>query len=353
MRVGLLALLVAAVVGCEQRSEVPAGTPASPGPAAQGGDAPPKLSGELVLYTGRSLGLTKPLIRRFEQQTGVKVKVRDGSSGELAALLVEEGDKSPADVFWAQDADSLGLVEGKGLLADLPEDVGKSLVPPFARTGRKWVPTSGRARTLAYAPARIAEADLPKTVFDLTDPKYKGRVGWAPSNASFQAFVTALRQAHGEEKAEAWLRGMVANEAKAYPKNTPIIHALAAGEIDVGLPNHYYLLREKKASDKYPVDQTFFEPAHIGNLVNVAGVGVLKSAKNPAAAEAFVRFLVSPVAQQYFTSDVLEYPVTAEVIPNPALADVEALQKAAPDVDLNALQDVTGTLDLLRKVGVL
>jgi len=187
----------------------------------------------------------------------------------------------------------------------------------------------------------------------LTQPMWKGRVGWAPTNASFQAFVTSLRVQVGEERTEEWLRGMKANGVKKYAKNTPIIEALAAGEIDVGLPNHYYLLRFKSKDSDFPVEQTFFKGNDPGNLVNIAGIGLLKSTKNKEAALDFVEFLLSHKAQQYFTSDVFEYPAIEGVVPHESLIPLSELLQLAPTFNLNDMDDLDGTVKLLRNVEIL
>jgi iron(III) transport system substrate-binding protein len=306
----------------------------------------------LTLYAGRSKSLVQPLIELFEKQTGIKVNIKYGNTAQLALALSEEGDRSPADVYWAQDAGALGAVDKAGLFGSIPSEITDRLPANYRHDGGNWIATSGRARVLAYS-NKVDENALPKSVFDLTDDRYRGRVGWAPANASFQSFVTALRKLSGEEAAEAWLRAMKANDAKSYPKNTAIIQGIASGEVDYGIPNHYYLLRFKKGDSKFPVEQTFFADGDPGNLVNIAGVGILKTAKHRDAALTFVRFLISPAAQQYFCSDVFEYPVTDDVVPNARLADLATLQLAAPTIALGDLDDLAGTLALLRKVGLL
>ena len=235
----------------------------------------------------------------------------------------------------------------------LPETILTKVPSSFRDAEGFWVATSGRARVLAYSPERVKMEELPESIFDLTQPMWKGRVGWAPTNASFQAFVTSLRVQVGEEKTKEWLLGMKANGVKKYAKNTPIIEALAAGEIDAGLPNHYYLLRFKKTDANYPVAQTFFKASDPGNLVNIAGVGVLKSTKNKEAALKFVEFLLSTEAQQYFTSDVFEYPVTEGVTQNENLVPLSELIQAAPVFNLNNMDDLDGTVKLLQAVEVL
>ena len=307
----------------------------------------------LTIYSGRSKSLVEPIIKQFVEVTGIQVKANYGGTTQLAAALLTEGDKSPAALFWAQDAGALGAVSKKEMFDKLPESVLTKVASSFRDAEGYWVATSGRARVLAYSPERVKMEELPQSIFDLTEPMWKGRVGWAPTNASFQAFVTSLRVQVGEDKTAEWLRGMKANSVKKYAKNTPIIEALAAGEIDFGLPNHYYLLRFKKADAEYPVAQTFFKASDPGNLVNIAGVGVLKSSDNKEAALKFVEFLLSAKAQQYFTSDVFEYPVIEGVTQNPNLVPLSELIKVAPVFNLNDMDDLDSTVKLLQAVEVL
>ena len=307
----------------------------------------------LTIYSGRSKSLVEPIIKQFEEKTGIQVKANYGGTTQLAAALLTEGDKSPAALFWAQDAGALGAVSKKEMFENLPESILTKVPAIFRDAEGHWVATSGRARVLAYSPERVKMEELPHSIFDLTQPMWKGRVGWAPTNGSFQAFVTAMRVQVGEERTEEWLRGMKANGAIKYAKNTPIIEALAAGEIDVGLPNHYYLLRFKKSDPDYPVAQTFFKASDPGNLVNIAGIGILKSSEQKETALKFVEFLLSAQSQQYFTSDVFEYPVIEDVTPNPNLSPLSELLEAAPAFDLNDMDDLDGTVKLLQHAEIL
>ena len=306
---------------------------------------------ELTLYSGRGEALVGPVIARFEKESGVKVNVRYGGTSELATLLTEEGAQSPADVFWAQDGGALGAIAP--LFADLPAEVNEGVSAEFRNVNNKWAPTSGRSRTLVYSTERVAEADLPASIDDLTGEKYKGRVAWAPTNGSFQAFVSAFRVAHGDDAAKAWLEGMIANDAKAYRNNGAQIEAIANGEVDFGLVNNYYLGRYIARDAKYPVGQTHFGPGDIGNLLNVAGAGIVAASDNQDTARKFIDFLLSPTAQQYITTQGNEYPVVPGLIANPTLEPFEELQELSPKVDIDAISDLEGTLALLREVGLL
>ena len=307
----------------------------------------------LTIYSGRSKSLVEPIIKQFEEKSGIQVEVSYGGTTQLAAALLTEGDKSPAALFWAQDAGALGAVSKKEMFEKLPESVLTQVPSGFRDAEGFWIATSGRARVLAYSPERVKMEELPESIFDLTQPIWKGRVGWAPTNASFQAFVTSLRVQVGDEKTAAWLKGMKANGVKKYAKNTPIIEALAAGEIDVGLPNHYYLLRFKSKDAGFPVEQSFFKASDPGNLVNIAGIGLLKSSKNKKSALKFVEFLLSSKAQQYFTSDVFEYPAIEGVTPHESLIPLSDLLQLAPIFNLNDMDDLDGTVKLLRDAEIL
>ena len=307
--------------------------------------------GRLTLYSGRGESIVRPLIEEFTASTGIRVVVRYGGTSELAVLMQEEGRRTPADLFWAQDAGALGALSSAGLLAELPEDILKEV--PGAYGSESWVATSGRARVLALSAIRVRADEVPGSVFDLVRPAFRGRVGWSPVNGSFQSFLTALRAVHGDEAALSWVRGMTEGGAKSYRSNSALVEAIAAGEIDMALTNHYYLLRFLAADPKYPVRQVFFQDGDIGNMVNVAGIGVAGTSPRKAQALEFVRFLLGGRAQEYFASEVFEYPVKAGVPGNPSLESFETLVEAGPRINLEILTDLAGTLELLRWGGAL
>lgn len=307
----------------------------------------------LTIYVGRGEAFAAPIIARFQAETGVSVAVRYGGTAQLAVLITEEGTASPADVFWAQDAGALGALAKDGLLASLPASLVANVFPKQVHPAMEWVAVSARNRVITYSTERVGQDELPASVFDLTGPQYAGRVAWAPGNASFQSFVTALRTTYGEDVAEEWLRGMIANGAVAYSNNGTQLDGIASGEVDFGLVNNYYLPRRLAEDPSFPVAQTFFADGDIGNLANVTGVGVLASSSNREAAEAFVAFLLTDEAQTYFTVDNYEYPITSTVATSPLLLDAAVVAAASPDIDLASIDDLEGTLELLREVGLL
>ena len=304
----------------------------------------------LTIYSGRSETLVDPIIQQFGRTAGVKVQVKYAGTAQLAATLLEEGDNSPADIFFAQDPGGLGAVED--MLAVLPEGI-LGRVPDWARSPEdKWVGISGRARTVVYNTGRLTEADLPDDIFDFIDPKWQGRIGWAPTNASFQTMVTAMRVLWGEAKTLQWLEGIQANEPKVYPKNTPQVAAVAAGEIDVGLVNHYYLFRFlAEEGEDFAARNYHPRAGGPGSMIMVAGAGILATSENRDNAEKFLQFLLSQVGQQYFTSQTFEYPLVEGVKTQRALVSLDDINQ--PNIPLKDLADLKGTQSLLRQAGVL
>lgn len=306
--------------------------------------------GALVVYSGRSESLVGPIIEQFGEATGIEVQVKYGSTFEIAATLLEEGSNSPADVFFAQDPGGLGAVSE--MLTSLPGDVVLK-VPEWARSpGGLWVGVSGRARVIVYSTELVSEDELPTSVKDLTDPKWKGRIGWPPTNASFRTMITAMRMMWGEEETRQWLLDMQANEPGIFPKNTPIVAAAGAGEVSVGLVNHYYLHRFiQEEGDEFAARNLFLKNGGPDSLVMVAGAGILKTSENRDNAEAFMRFMLSKVAQQYFAGQTFEYPLVEGVKTHRLLPPIDTLN--GPDIDLSALSDLQGTDALLRETGVI
>ncbi len=306
----------------------------------------------LTVYSGRDEELVEPLLDQYERESGNELEVRYGESAELAATIVEEGENSPADVFFSQDAGSLGALESEGLLATLPEGVTSRIEDRFRSAEDAWVGTSGRARVLAYNKEAVKEDDLPDSVVELTEPEWKGRVGWAPTNGSFQAFVTAMRATEGEDATREWLEGMVANDPVDLPDNEAARDAVAAGEIDVALINHYYVeqARDEEGED-YPVDVYFTPGGDVGALVNVAGAGVLASSGESEAATELVEFLLSEESQKFFSDETKEYPLVTGVEADPDLVALAEIEQ--PDVDLSDLEDLQGTLTLIEESGAL
>lgn len=353
----LACLALVALAGCGQPPPEEGSGSSSSGGETTGEettDAEPLEPGEdsLVIYSGRSEELVGPVFEQFEERSGIDVQVRYGETAELAATILEEGDNSPADLFFAQDPGALGALDDEGRLTELPQAILDRVPAHFRADDGDWVGTSGRARVVAYNTEKLSEGDLPSSIFDFTDPEWEGRIGWAPTNGSFQAFVTALRVLEGEDRAREWLEGIQANDPFEYPDNLTALEGVASGEVDVAFVNHYYLFQVKEEQgDDAPVRNYYLKGGDPGALVLAAGAGVLDSAENPEAAESFLEFALSKEAQQYFADDTYEYPLVEGVETDQELVPLSEIQ--SPKVDLSNLDDLQGTLELLQETGVL
>ena len=332
--------------GTATEAPAPTNTPVPPSPTEE-------RDRTLTVYSGRSQTLVHPLLVGFGEQTGIDIRVKYAGSASTAATLLEEGDNTPADVVFLQDPGSLGILADSGALASIPQESLDKVDPRFRSPAGLWIGTSGRARTIIYNTEAInPDTDLPPSILDFTEPEWKGRVGWAPRNGSFQAFVTALRLSVGQDAAREWLIGMRDNDAIQYPNNVTTVSAAAAGEVDVGFVNHYYLERFlEEHGEGFGARNHYIGNGDPGALVLVAGVGILAASENKDTAEEFVEFLLGEPAQTYFAQKIKEYPVSAGVEPEGDLPPLDSLNP--PNVDLGSLSDLEGTLDLLRETEVL
>ncbi|MGH3786349.1 MAG: iron ABC transporter substrate-binding protein [Pseudonocardiaceae bacterium] len=307
---------------------------------------------ELVIYSGRQEALVGPLIEQFEQQTGVATSVRYGNTAQLAAQLLEEGERTPADVFFSQDAGALGALDRASRLERLPQTALDAVPARFRAEDGTWVGTSGRARVIVYDPRQISEQDVPDSVFELTDPRWRGKVGIAPSNASFEAFVTAMRVLRGDEVTRDWLAGMRANDAQSFANNVLILNAVEDGGVTLGLINHYYWYEQvaERGAAAVPTRLKFLPGGDPGALVNVAGVGILGSSDQATQARQFVEFLLNMPSQSYFAAETKEYPLVAGVAPVADLPPLESLQ--SPQIDLSDLDTLDRTLQMIQGIGL-
>ena len=306
----------------------------------------------LTIYSGREERLVAPLFERFTRDTGIQLEVRYASSAQLAATILEEGSRSPADVFFSQESGLLGLVAREGILKVLPASTLAKVPQRFRAPGKRWVGTSGRARVIAYNTDELTRAQLPKTIWELTKPAWKGKIGIAPTNASFQAFVAVMRILHGENRTRDWLVGVKANDPKFYTGNTQVVQAVARGEVQVGLVNHYYLHNLRAQTPTMPVENYFLGKGDPGALVNAAGVGILVSSKRQAAAQRLVDFLLSPWAQRFIARGPggAEYPLIRGVQPRPGLPKLGEIK--GPEINLGRLgRDLPPAVRLLNETG--
>jgi iron(III) transport system substrate-binding protein len=306
----------------------------------------------LTVYSGREEEFVGPLLDQFQEDESIELDVRYGDSAELAAQILEEADSSPADLFLSQDAGSLGAVADAGSFVPIDSSVLDRVDERFRSPEGLWVGTSGRARVAAYNTEALSAEELPSSIEDFTAPEWKGRIGFPPTNSSFQAFVAAMIETKGEDAAREFLEGLVANDPQLYEDNSATVRAVAAGEIDVGFVNHYYIYEVAAEDGDIPVANHFFEGGDVGALVNSAGVGVMATSDTPEEAGVLVDYLTNEPGQTFFAEETFEYPVVPDYEPQEDLVPLEEIQ--APDLDLSSLADtIEPALTLLAEVGLL
>ena len=309
-------------------------------------------SASLVVYSGRNEDLVQPIIDRFAEETGIDVAVRYAGTGELAAQLLEEGERTEADVFFAQDGGALGAIAKEGLFAELPDETLQLVGERFRADDGQWVGVSGRARVIAYNPDEVPEEEVPRSVLELTDPRWSGEVGIAPTNASFEAFVTGLRLLEGDAAARAWLEGMAANDVQIFDNNIAVLDAVDNAVVSLGLINHYYWYERvaEVGEDGITARLVFPGGGDPGALVNVAGVGVVATTDAGEEAQQFVDFLLGEEAQQYFAEETKEYPLIEGVETDASLPPLDELDP--PEIDLSDLDTLAETQTMIQEAGL-
>ncbi len=285
------------------------------------------------MYSGRTADLIGPLLDDFSEETGIGIDVRYGDSADLALLIDTEGDNTDVDVFISQSPGAVGFLEEQGRLTTLRQDELDLVDEDLRADDGRWIGLSGRIRVLVYNTDMVDEADLPDSVLDLTDEEYRGRVAVAPTNGSFQDFVTAMRIELGEDVAEEWLDGMAANNARPYSNNTAIVEAVSRGEIPMGLVNHYYLERAKAEDPSVSAENHFFAEGDIGSLLITTAVSIIGGSDRSDDAGALVDFLLSEDAQRFFSEETFEYPLARDVEQADTLPPLSEIPTTRIDLD--------------------
>ncbi len=317
-------------------------------PADQAVETTPKT--ELTIYSGRGESLVGPLFERIPDDAPFTVSVQYGKTAEMVTRFLTEGEQSPADIIFAQDSGHLGVLAQRGALRALPAELLSTVDPSFRDEQGTWVGTSGRLRVMVFDGEALTAEQLPQRLEDLSKPVWKGRVGWAPTNGSAHAHISALRYLWGEEKTREWLTAMKANSPVSFPKNSPQVAAANEGTIALGWVNHYYLHRLDKEGRRAR-NHSFAEAGDAGNVLMVSGVGIRKNSSKAEAAEAFITWLLSEQTQTYFAQDGFEYPTRPGIPTHPDVAPISMKQLAR--VPQSALADLGPTRTMLTELGLL
>ena len=291
----------------------------------------------VTVYSGRSENLIKPVLDAFACESGTSVRVRWASSTDLALLIAEEGDRTEADVFISRSPGPVGFLESKGLLNSMDFNVLDLVAPEHRGANGTWIGFSGRKRVLVHNLDSVPAAELPSSVFDLTEPQWRGRVAIPATNGSFVDWFTVFRDQYGNDAATQWLSDMVDNDARYYPNNVAIVEAAARGEVDMGLVNHYYNYRlaadAEAAGTPHQAANHDLSDEDIGALLIITAATMTSNVNDRVASQNLISYLLSPSAQRYFTTNTYEYPLAGGVEPNPALPPLAALSIGSVDFD--------------------
>jgi iron(III) transport system substrate-binding protein len=324
------------------------------GLAGLGLAADPARAETLTLYSAQHPQVDAMLTAEFTMETGIKVLVREGEGPDIAAQILQEGADSPADVFLTENSPELNLLDEKGLLAPVDPAALKQVPAQYSAADGHWLGVLARENVLAYNPALIPETAMPASLLDLAKPEWKGKLGFAPSDADFLPLVSAAIKQYGKTEALAWLNGLKAN-GTIYQDDEGAVAAVARGSVAVAIINNYYWYRLETDLGPEKIDSRVyhFKNDDIGGLINISGAAVLKSSKNPAAAQRFLAFLVSPKAQSMLgKSDIdYEYPLRPGVPPNAKLTPFKDLQP--PAINASQLGDDQAAGALLQQAGLI
>jgi iron(III) transport system substrate-binding protein len=307
----------------------------------------------ITLYNGQHEQTTAALVSAFEKQTGIRVNVRTGDEAELGNQILQEGSSSPADVFYTENTPVLEALRELGLLAPVASSTLAAVPSRYDSAQGDWVGVSARVSVLVYNTSQVKPAELPSSILELADPKWRGRVGFAPSETDFQPLITAIVKLDGLATAERWLKGLQAN-SRTYPDNETVVAQVNNGESAVGLINHYYWFRLRAEIGAGAMHSAlhYYAAGSPGDLVNVSGAAILKSSSHQAAAQKLLAFLVSRTGQETIArSHSYEYPLRPGVAPAPGLRPFADLQPAP--LTPAELGDGSMALALEQKLGLL
>jgi iron(III) transport system substrate-binding protein len=307
----------------------------------------------ITLYSGQHEQTTSLLVKDFERQTGVKVKVRFADEATLASQILEEGSASPADVFFTENTPVLELLREKGALQSVSPATLAAVPSRYDSTEGDWLGVSARVSTLVFNTDKLSAAQLPSSLLELAEPKWKGKVSFAPSETDFQPLITAIEKLDGKAAAERWLKGMQSN-GKVYPDNETVVSQVNNGESELGPINHYYWYRLQAEEGKSGTHSAlhYYAAGDPGDLINISGAAILKSSSHQAAAQRFLAFLVSRSGQEAIAhSDSFEYPLRPGVSPAPGLRPLSQIEPNS--LTPSELGDGSAPLAMEQRLGLL
>ncbi|MGF7160977.1 iron(III) transport system substrate-binding protein [Rhodoligotrophos appendicifer] len=305
----------------------------------------------IVVYNAQHKSVGEAWAKAFTKETGIEVVLRHGNDTELGNLLMQEGPASPADVFLTENSPAMALVENAGLFAPLAPDTLAQVPETFRPAQGRWTGIAARSTVFAYDKTKLTEEELPKSVMDLADARWKGRWAASPAGADFQAIVSAILELKGEQATAAWLKAMKDN-ATPYRGNSAAMKAVNAGEVEGALIYHYYWFGDqaRTGENSRNVELHYFRNQDPGAFVSISGGGVLASSQNSDAAQAFVKWVTGKNGQKILAEETFEYAVGTGIASSPELVPLQDLQ--APAVEPSKLNSQKVT-ELMTEAGLL
>lgn len=304
---------------------------------------------ELTLYNGQHKEIGEAIAKAYEAKTGIHVNVRKGSSNQLASQVMEEGERSPADLIYTEESPPLNNLGEKGFLAKTDDSTLNMLPPEYVAKDGSWIGVTARVRVVAYNPKLIDEKDLPETVLEFAEPQWQGKVGFVPTSGAFQEQAVAIIKLHGREAAEEWLTGLRAF-GKTYTNNMVALKAVENGEIATVLVNNYYWFALQREKGQLDSKLHYFSNGDAGGLITTSSAAVLKSSKHPREAQALLAYMASEEGQRVITQTTAEYPLHKGMVSDRGLKPFDELQ--APAITPADIGNAEDALDMERDVGL-
>jgi iron(III) transport system substrate-binding protein len=304
---------------------------------------------ELTLYNGQHKEIGEAIAKAYEAKTGIHINVRKGSSNQLASQVMEEGDRSPADVIYTEESPPLNNLGEKGFLAKIDDSTLGMLPKEYVAKDGSWMGVTARVRVVAYNPKMIDEKDLPKSVLDFADPEWQGKVGFVPTSGAFQEQAVAIIKLHGRDAAEEWLTGLRAF-GKTYTNNMVALKAVENGEVATVLVNNYYWFALQREKGQLDSKLHYFTGGDAGGLITISSAAALKSSKHPKEAQALLAYMASEEGQRVITQTTAEYPLHKGMVSDRGLKPFEELE--APNITPADIGNAEDALELEREVGL-
>lgn len=303
----------------------------------------------LTLYNGQHKEVGEAVAKAFEAKTGIHVNVRKGSSNQLASQVVEEGERSPADVIYSEESPPLNKLGEQGLLAQTDTATLAVLPKEYVASNGTWIGITARVRVVAFNPKLVAEKDLPTSVLEFSQPQWQGKIGFVFTSGAFQEQAVAIIKLHGMDAAEEWLTGLRAF-GKVYSNNMVALKAVENGEVAAVLANNYYWFALQRERGQLDSKLHYFTNGDAGGLITVSSAAVLKSSKHPKEAQQFLAYMASEEGQRVITQTTAEYPLHKGMESNRGLKPFSELNP--PRVTPADLGNAEQALELERDVGL-